>query len=207
MDLQSLSSLFATTYNPDPNVRKAAELQIRKVGFTVLDLWTAKRRCASRTKTPCCQRTPIIFPSVIDNKKEGAHLFSISRLARKMAWSPPFYKLLPLKLSTCTCFYAFFFPSETHFITQRYPTSLCGLAQKSCWRILHDWKATEIGPSCNITRGAWSLTNQRPTSSCGVDIQEYFSPTRQCSEEDRRPRFPSAMAGSSWRNKEAPCEQ
>lgn len=38
MDLQSLSSLFATTYNPDPNVRKAAELQIRKVGFTALDL-------------------------------------------------------------------------------------------------------------------------------------------------------------------------
>ena len=33
MDLQSLSQLFATTYNPDPNVRKAAELQIRKVCF------------------------------------------------------------------------------------------------------------------------------------------------------------------------------
>ncbi|KIM40975.1 hypothetical protein M413DRAFT_445750 [Hebeloma cylindrosporum] len=32
MDLQSLSQLFATTFNPDPNVRKAAELQIRKVG-------------------------------------------------------------------------------------------------------------------------------------------------------------------------------
>jgi hypothetical protein len=31
MDLQTLSDLFATTYNPDPNVRKAAELQIRKV--------------------------------------------------------------------------------------------------------------------------------------------------------------------------------
>lgn len=31
MDIQSLSSLFATTYNPDPNVRKAGELQIRKV--------------------------------------------------------------------------------------------------------------------------------------------------------------------------------
>ncbi|KAF9481128.1 ARM repeat-containing protein [Pholiota conissans] len=32
MDLQILSNLFATTYNPDPNVRKAAELQIRKIG-------------------------------------------------------------------------------------------------------------------------------------------------------------------------------
>ncbi|PPQ95282.1 hypothetical protein CVT26_014856 [Gymnopilus dilepis] len=32
MDLQTLSQLFATTYNPDPNVRKAAELEIRKVG-------------------------------------------------------------------------------------------------------------------------------------------------------------------------------
>ncbi|PCH39811.1 ARM repeat-containing protein [Wolfiporia cocos MD-104 SS10] len=32
MDLQSLSNLFATTYNPDPNVQKAGELQIRKVG-------------------------------------------------------------------------------------------------------------------------------------------------------------------------------
>lgn len=32
MDLQTLSNLFGTTYNPDPNVRKAAELQIRKIG-------------------------------------------------------------------------------------------------------------------------------------------------------------------------------
>ncbi|KAF8157919.1 armadillo-type protein [Crassisporium funariophilum] len=32
MDLQTLSQLFATTYNPDPNVRKAAELEIRKIG-------------------------------------------------------------------------------------------------------------------------------------------------------------------------------
>ncbi|TFK34758.1 armadillo-type protein [Crucibulum laeve] len=32
MDLQTLSNLFATTFNPDPNVRKAAELQIRKIG-------------------------------------------------------------------------------------------------------------------------------------------------------------------------------
>ncbi|RDB14686.1 hypothetical protein Hypma_016434 [Hypsizygus marmoreus] len=31
MDLQTLSNLFATTINPDPNVRKAGELQIRKV--------------------------------------------------------------------------------------------------------------------------------------------------------------------------------
>ncbi|KAI0079480.1 ARM repeat-containing protein [Panus rudis PR-1116 ss-1] len=31
MDLQSLSNLFATTYNPDPNVQKAGELQIRKL--------------------------------------------------------------------------------------------------------------------------------------------------------------------------------
>ncbi|KXN84333.1 hypothetical protein AN958_12748 [Leucoagaricus sp. SymC.cos] len=32
MDLQTLSNLFATTLNPDPNVRKSAELQIRKIG-------------------------------------------------------------------------------------------------------------------------------------------------------------------------------
>ncbi|KAJ8518430.1 hypothetical protein ONZ45_g4489 [Pleurotus djamor] len=31
MDLQTLSNLFATTLSPDPNVRKAGELQIRKV--------------------------------------------------------------------------------------------------------------------------------------------------------------------------------
>ena len=31
MNLQSLSNLFATTYNADPNVRLSAELQIRKV--------------------------------------------------------------------------------------------------------------------------------------------------------------------------------
>ena len=30
-DLQTLSQLFATTYNADPNIRKAVELQIRKV--------------------------------------------------------------------------------------------------------------------------------------------------------------------------------
>ncbi|KAH7924546.1 ARM repeat-containing protein [Leucogyrophana mollusca] len=33
MDLQSLSNLFATTYNPDPNIQKAGELQIRKIGI------------------------------------------------------------------------------------------------------------------------------------------------------------------------------
>ena len=31
MDLQTLSNLFATTFNPDPNVQKAGELEIRKV--------------------------------------------------------------------------------------------------------------------------------------------------------------------------------
>ncbi|KZV95467.1 ARM repeat-containing protein [Exidia glandulosa HHB12029] len=31
MDPETLSRLFATTYNPDPNVRKAAELEIRKL--------------------------------------------------------------------------------------------------------------------------------------------------------------------------------
>ncbi|KAK2463383.1 hypothetical protein APHAL10511_004609 [Amanita phalloides] len=31
MDLHTLSNLFATTLNPDPNVRKSAELQIRKI--------------------------------------------------------------------------------------------------------------------------------------------------------------------------------
>ena len=31
MDLQQLSQLFASTFSPDPNVQKMAELQIRKV--------------------------------------------------------------------------------------------------------------------------------------------------------------------------------
>ncbi|KAH8091016.1 armadillo-type protein [Cristinia sonorae] len=31
-ELQTLSNLFATTYNPDPNVQKSGELQIRKIG-------------------------------------------------------------------------------------------------------------------------------------------------------------------------------
>ena len=31
MDLQALTALFATTYNADPNIQKAGELQIRKV--------------------------------------------------------------------------------------------------------------------------------------------------------------------------------
>lgn len=33
MDLQALAGLFATTYNADPNIQKAGELQIRKVGL------------------------------------------------------------------------------------------------------------------------------------------------------------------------------
>ncbi|KAG7087929.1 hypothetical protein E1B28_011975 [Marasmius oreades] len=32
MDLQTLTNLFSTTFNPDPNIRRAAELEIRKVG-------------------------------------------------------------------------------------------------------------------------------------------------------------------------------
>ncbi|KAF8125741.1 armadillo-type protein [Boletus edulis] len=32
MDLQGLAGLFATTYNADPNIQKAGELQIRKIG-------------------------------------------------------------------------------------------------------------------------------------------------------------------------------
>ncbi|KAG9315992.1 armadillo-type protein [Chiua virens] len=32
MDLQALANLFATTYNADPNIQKAGELQIRKIG-------------------------------------------------------------------------------------------------------------------------------------------------------------------------------
>lgn len=31
MDFQTLANLFATTYDPNPNVRKAGELDIRKV--------------------------------------------------------------------------------------------------------------------------------------------------------------------------------
>jgi hypothetical protein len=31
MDPQALSDLFRTTYSPDPNTRKSAELQIRAV--------------------------------------------------------------------------------------------------------------------------------------------------------------------------------
>lgn len=33
MDLQQLNELLATTYAADPNVRKAGELQLRKVNF------------------------------------------------------------------------------------------------------------------------------------------------------------------------------
>ena len=31
MDIQTLTNLFATTYDPNPNTRKAGELDIRKV--------------------------------------------------------------------------------------------------------------------------------------------------------------------------------
>lgn len=33
MDPQHVSDLFATTFNPDPNVRIAAELELRKVSI------------------------------------------------------------------------------------------------------------------------------------------------------------------------------
>lgn len=33
MDLQTLTTLFSTSFNPDPNVRMAGELEIRKVSF------------------------------------------------------------------------------------------------------------------------------------------------------------------------------
>ena len=56
MDLQTLSQLFATTYNPDPNVRKAAELQIRKVGVIFCDVlrWRDKRLSLTRISIHLC---------------------------------------------------------------------------------------------------------------------------------------------------------
>lgn len=36
MDLQTLSNIFATTFSPDPNVRKAGELDIRKVPISLI---------------------------------------------------------------------------------------------------------------------------------------------------------------------------
>lgn len=36
MNVQALSNLFATTYDPNPNTRKAGELEIRKVSFHLL---------------------------------------------------------------------------------------------------------------------------------------------------------------------------
>ena len=46
MDLQALSQLFASTFSPDPNVQKMAELQIRKVWTRASgtdDVLTARR--------------------------------------------------------------------------------------------------------------------------------------------------------------------
>jgi hypothetical protein len=49
MDLQTLSQLFATTYNADPNIRKAAELEIRKVNvlsftFIFISPWECRHQ-------------------------------------------------------------------------------------------------------------------------------------------------------------------
>ena len=58
MDLQTLSNLFATTLNPNPNVHKAAELEIRRVFTLILcsalrlpkycpsDQWTRGHACS-----------------------------------------------------------------------------------------------------------------------------------------------------------------
>ena len=50
MDLQTLSQLFATTYNADPNIRKAAELQIRKVNvLSFTFIFISPRQCRRQT--------------------------------------------------------------------------------------------------------------------------------------------------------------
>ena len=50
MDLQTLSQLFATTYNADPNIRKAAELQIRKVSVLSFTChFISPRQCRLQT--------------------------------------------------------------------------------------------------------------------------------------------------------------
>ena len=36
MDLQILTNLFASTFDPNPNVQKVAELEIRKVSFVIV---------------------------------------------------------------------------------------------------------------------------------------------------------------------------
>jgi hypothetical protein len=44
MDLQTLTQLFATSYNADPNVRMAGELEIRKARILLLLLVINKLR-------------------------------------------------------------------------------------------------------------------------------------------------------------------
>ena len=36
MDLQTLTNLFASTFDPNPNVQKVAELEIRKVSLVIV---------------------------------------------------------------------------------------------------------------------------------------------------------------------------
>lgn len=44
-DIETLTNLFAKTYDPNPNVRKAAELEIRKVNYLhcLLRYWCSNR--------------------------------------------------------------------------------------------------------------------------------------------------------------------
>lgn len=82
MDLQTLTNLFATTYNPDPNIRKSAELQIRKV---------LKAFASPETRYHC------------RNRDRSLECSSFCRLAMRRVFLLLFCRLLETKTSICTC--------------------------------------------------------------------------------------------------------
>lgn len=45
MDFQTLTNLFSTSFNPDPNVRMAGELEIRKVSAQSREREAGKLTC------------------------------------------------------------------------------------------------------------------------------------------------------------------
>ena len=81
MDLQTLSQLFATTYNADPNIRKAAELQIRKVSvLSFTFIFISPRGCRRQTGGDVVKIAKFTL-SIIDRVKDKLTLtfFMIDR--------------------------------------------------------------------------------------------------------------------------------
>ncbi|KIJ64587.1 hypothetical protein HYDPIDRAFT_154272 [Hydnomerulius pinastri MD-312] len=90
MDLQALADLFATTYNADPNIQKAGELQIRKIGaqegmLTALLQIIASDSVDLATHQACCVylKNRVHTSYIIDNSRARPEQIPIAQSDRE----------------------------------------------------------------------------------------------------------------------------